>query len=209
MRVFVVAIGGFVFIVLLAALGCLLVMEGEFVLWLTAFGELAIAFVIYYEIHTNRTAAFLAEAQSEDSSKKRALLYDTYARLPDAPTLKKRAEEFTKRIWSCTQLREACDLQWTYFCRLGYIDRHLAIKWFPQVIVAFWFMTAIYNRDHQKLRAASVKDSGTKLVRASLRVMKRRNKPLTIYSNDRTALVVIPVAEFKRMLRSMNEPFKS
>lgn len=207
MRVFVAVLGAGIAIVLLSAFGSLL-MEGKFVEWLTAIGELAIAFVIYYEIDANRTSAFLAEAQSADSNKKRAMLYDAYARLRGATTLKKRAEDFQKRIWSCPELREACDLQWTYFCRLGYVDRRLAIKWFPQVIVAFWFMTALYNREHQNLRAAPLKDYGTKVVRASLKVMKRRKRPLTIYSNDRTMLVEIPVVEFKKMLRSMSEPFK-
>jgi hypothetical protein len=183
--------------------------RAHFIDWATMVGEFTIAGVIWYEIEANRTSAFLAEVQGEDSSRKRAKLYDAYARLnlTEAATLKQRAEEFEKKIWADPWIREACDLQWTYFCRLALLDRRLATKWFPQVIVSFWVMTAVYNREYSKRRAAPLDGSGVKVVKDSLKKMRRRGKPLMIYSNDGKLKVEILVSEFEKMLRaSLDDP---
>jgi hypothetical protein len=187
----------------------------SFVEWLTAAGEFAIAGVIYYEVEEHRSSTFLSEVQAPELYEKRAKLYDEYARVPGAATLKDRAEAFRKKLWDDQPLRLVCDQQWTNLNRLRYVVRHslvhgnLVAEWFPQVMVSMWAMTALYIRERQQLRQPPAENYGIKAVRESLRKLKKDGlRPLTIYSNDGKERVVISVEDLQKMLVDLDAPFR-
>jgi len=181
--------------------------------WATVGAEILVAAVIFYEVEEHRASTFMTDVQDKDFYEKRAALYDAYARLAGS-TLKERAEAFRKKLWGDKGLRELCDSQWTYFNRLRYmlrrsLHRRLLAKWFPQVMVSFWVMTAIYVRERQQLRPTPIHNYGVVAVRESLKELKKHGfKPLTIYSNDGQARVEVSVAELENMLADVDAPFK-
>ena len=182
--------------------------------WATIIGELLIAAVIYYEIEENRASAFLTDVQQGEFYKGRAELYDSYAKLT-APTLKGRAEQFRKVLGADPDLRETCDRQWTYFNRLRYMlrfslfRRRLLVTWFPQVLVSFWVMTALYIRERQELRHAPVTDDLKVAVKESLKEMNKHGlKPITVYSRDGLYKVVVSVDELKQLASDLDSLFR-
>src|SRR5438477_6125125 len=182
--------------------------------WVTLLGDLFIAGVIYYEVEEHRASTFLADVQGAEFYRDRARVYDTYAHL-SASNLKERGEAFRKERWANKSLRESCDLQWTYFNRLRYmlrhtlVHRHLLARWFPQVIVSFWVMTAVYIRERQRLRPTGITSYGVIAVTESLQELKRHGfKTLTIYSDDGQARVEISVDELEQMLADVDAPFR-
>ena len=176
--------------------------------WIGAIGELAIAFVIYYEIEQNRVSEFLREVQGSSTYRSRAKLYDAYASLSEL-TAAARTRAFCDQIRRDPLLRANCDAQWTYFSRARFglrwsCHRHLLAEWFPQVVVKFWVMTHLYLREREHLRAAPM-NYGVMAVKECLHeLLKRRNPPpLIISSNDGQREFEIPVSHLQQLLNDL------
>lgn len=129
--------------------------------------------------------------------------------------LKGRAEQFRNVLWADPDLRETYDRQWTYFNRLRYMlrfslfRRRLLVTWFPQVLVSFWVMTALYIRERQELRHAPVTDYLKVAVKESLKEMNKHGlKPITVYSRDGLYKVVVSVDELKQLGSDLDSLFR-
>jgi hypothetical protein len=167
------------------------IVGGTFVEWLTAVGELAIAFVIFYEIEAERASRFMEDVKDKDFYEERADLYEAYANLalPAEATLEERAEAFRQELWKQPKLRKAQEHHWTSFTRLRFMmrysaNRRMLANWIPQVVVKFWIMTRAYILEHDNLSPAPGVKYGVLAVKESLDVLRRHGfKPIKIYSS--------------------------
>jgi hypothetical protein len=182
--------------------------------WVALVGDALIAAVIFYEIEEHRASTFLSDVQGAEFYKKRAQLYDKYAHVSGA-TPKERAEAFRNLLWEDPELRELCDSQYTDFCRLRYMLRYspmhrsLLAKWFPQVMVSFWAITAVYQRERNRLRPTPIANYYLIAVRESLKELKKYGlSPVTIYSRDSLIRVEITGGDLEKMLTDLDAPFK-
>jgi hypothetical protein len=151
-----------------------LFLPGKTVEWVTAIGEIAIAFVIYGEIEAGRGATFVAAVDAEKYYKDRPLMYDAYVDLPlpNEATLHERAVAFRWELTRNAELRLIQERQWTEFSRLRFLMRSSLYRqtlgeWMSQVVVKLWIMTYDYvlYRDREspvpgwKYGVLAVKDS--------------------------------------------------
>jgi hypothetical protein len=187
----------------------------------SAFGELLIAAVIYFEIEAQRASSFLTNVQSADFNNERIKLYEGYVRIlpTDNKSLKERADAFKQKLWDDAELREICDRQWNYVYSLRYavrwslFHRGVVSNWFPQVLVCLWVMTNRYVRDRESLRPFDIKNYGIEAVRESLRVLKKRARKhggpadITIWASGKER-VTIPKEVLDQMLGNLDVPFK-
>ena len=193
--------------------------------WWAAIGEFLIVAVIYYEVEETRFDNFLKSLENKDFYDQRALLYEAYTEiLPGNENIKERAEAFAEKLWKDADLRKKLDSQWSNLIRLQYgtrrsiFNRKPIAKWFPQVMISIWAMSAVYLRKREERRGTALNDKyGYKAIKQSLRIMKKKGfkgkkgfYDIEIYSKDGSNDVKIPASILKRMLDDdLDAPFKS
>jgi hypothetical protein len=180
--------------------------------WATVAAELAIAFVIYFEIGANRLSDFLKEIQSKDFHTERAKIYNEYAMMPGA-TMRERAEAFSRKLWQCSELRELCDFHLAMIGRMRHsvpvFRRYVFYRRMAHVVVQFWIMTACYIHERKERGSSPFTPRSIKTVRKSIKKLRRRGvRSLTFWSRDGLPRVKITEGELADMLVDPNAPFR-
>jgi hypothetical protein len=124
-----------------------------FLLALSAAGEIAIAFVIYWEWEGSRVDRFLEDADKENED--RQTIFAKYCELqPDSLDQRPRNERFREKIHEDQALKKVCDKNIRLFSRVGSrlplwpALRNQVLDW--HVVVFMWEILSPYVRERRK-----------------------------------------------------------
>jgi hypothetical protein len=86
----------------------------------------------------------------------------------------------------------------------------MVAKWFPQVIVSFWAMVALYARERNRRRPYPFPHQFEDALRDSLVTLKARGglRTTEIFGKDGKEVVRITADDLERMIADPDAPFK-
>jgi len=161
---------------------------GDFFLLISAIGEFAIAFVIYWEWEGNRLDRFLEDAA--DKNKERKKIFEAYCGL-ECGSSKARNQVFKEMLGSMdhSELRGLCDENVRRFSRIGArlpllpCLRNRVLDW--HVVVFLWEILGPYVEERRRTAGPSFAESFLEYALASVKrlLKQRRNKWVIIDPN--------------------------
>ncbi len=128
-------------------------------IWVSAFAEGAVAFVILYEVEQHRRSSFLEEASRIEPFKERVQIYSVFLE-SEGSTLEAKSKAFCDSLWENPELREKCDRQIVLFNRLGHlltprpiswvVRNESIFQWFPQSVALLWLILRPYIAERRR-----------------------------------------------------------